>query len=196
MIPEGPLLWYVNRSTGVVLLVLLTATVVLGVLSTRGHAGTRLPRFVVQAVHRNLGLLTTVLLVVHVASAVLDEYVDIRWWQSFVPWQLHYEPLWLALGIVALDLMVAVVVTSLVRERLPHRAWFAVHLTTYATWVVSMVHGLGIGTDTGAPWARWTYVACAAAVLLALLVRLAGPTRQDTDQAAGISLLQPTGGLR
>ena len=85
MIPEGPLLWYVNRSTGMVLLVLLTLTVLLGALSTRGDAGSRVPRFAVQSLHRNLGLLATVMLVLHVTTAVLDEFVDIRWWQAVVP---------------------------------------------------------------------------------------------------------------
>ena len=177
MIPEGPLLWYVNRSTGLVLLALLTLTLLLGVLSTRGSAGGRLPRFVVQGLHRNIGLLSMVMLGLHIASAVLDEYVDIRWWQSFAPWHLRYEPLWLALGIVAFDLMLAVVLTSLLRERLPHRLWAGLHLGAYAAWVVSVAHGLGIGTDTGAGWARWFYVGSTVVVLATVALRLAGGGR-------------------
>ena len=174
MIPEGPLLWYVNRSTGLVLLVLLTLTVLLGVWSTRGDAGTRLPRFVVQSVHRNIGLLSMVALFLHIVSAVLDEFVDIRWWQSFVPWSLRYEPMWLAFGIVAFDLLLAVSLSSLVRDRLDRRGWWLLHLTTYACWVASMVHGLGIGTDSQTGWARWTYAACGVLVLVAVALRLAG----------------------
>ena len=85
LILDGPLLWYVNRASGVVLLALLTLTVLLGVSSMRGAAGTRVPRFAVQALHRNTGLLALVMLGLHIASAVLDEYVDIRWWQGVVP---------------------------------------------------------------------------------------------------------------
>jgi len=173
VIPEGPLLWYVNRGTGIVLVLLLTATVLLGIWSTRGEAGARVPRFVVQALHRNIGLLSTVMLGLHVVSAVLDEYVDIRWWQALVPWRLSYEPLWLAAGVIALDLLLAVTVTSLLRDRLAHRAWRAVHLSAYLAWAISLVHGLGIGTDSGEPWAQWTYGGGAALVVTATVLRLA-----------------------
>ena len=97
---QDPLLWYVNRSTGLVLLALLTITTVLGVLSASRGGGPgaprSVPRFVPQAVHRSLGLLSVLLLGCHIASAVLDEYVDIRWWHAFVPADLHYRPVWLA----------------------------------------------------------------------------------------------------
>ena len=172
LLPEGPLLWYVNRSTGIVLLVLLTVTVLLGVLSTHGEAGTRLPRFVMQSVHRHVGLLTLVMLGLHIATAVLDEYVDIRWWQAFAPLDLHYEPVWLGLGVLAGDLLLAVVLTSVVRHRLEHRSWRLLHLFTYPAWVFSVAHGLGIGTDQATGWARWTYVGCAGAVAVAVVLRL------------------------
>ena len=102
---EGPLLWFLNRGTGVVALVLLTVATVLGVLALGGRPGSRVPRFVVQAVHRNVALLAVVTVVVHVLTGVVDEFVDIRWWQAFLPWSLRYQPLWLALGIVARDVL-------------------------------------------------------------------------------------------
>ncbi len=174
---EGPLLWYVNRSTGLVLLALLSLTLLLGVWSTRGEAGRRVPGFVTQAVHRNVGLLSMTMLVVHLASAVVDEYVDIRWWQAVLPLGLRYEPLWLALGIVSFDLLVAVTLTSVLRHRMAHRSWWLLHLATYPTWAVAVAHGLGIGTDTGAGWARWVYAACTVVVLASVALRLAGRRR-------------------
>jgi sulfoxide reductase heme-binding subunit YedZ len=164
---DGPFLWHLNRGTGLVLVVVLTASALLGMWATRGDAGARVPRFAVQALHRNLALLGVALTVLHVASAVADEYVDIRWWQAFLPWRLAYEPFWLALGVLALDLVVATVLTSLVRGRLPRRAWLVVHLGGYAALVLSLAHGVGIGTDTGEGWARWTYVGCGLALLAA-----------------------------
>ncbi len=171
---DGPFLWYLNRGSGLVLLVLLTASALLGVWATRGDAGTWVPRFAVQALHRNLALLGAVLTALHVGSAVADEYVDIRWWQSFLPWDLAYRPLWLALGVIALDLLAASVVTSLVRHRLPRRAWLAVHLGGYAALALAIAHGLGIGTDTGEGWVRWLYAGCALALVAAGLVRTTG----------------------
>ncbi len=175
---DGPFLWYLNRGTGLVLLVLLSGSALLGIWSTRGDARARLPRFAVQALHRNAALLGVVLTGVHVASAVADEYVDIRWWQAFVPWQLAYQPLWLALGILALDLVAAVVVTSLVRDRLPRRVWLVVHLGAYVALVLCFAHGLGIGTDTGAGWARWAYAGCGLALVAAGLARVVDARRR------------------
>lgn len=167
----SPTLWYVNRSTGLVLLVLLTLAVLVGIWSARGDAGARIPRFAVQTLHRNLGLLTVTLLGVHVTSAVIDEFVDIRWWQSALPWHLHYKPVWLALGILALDLLAAATMTSLLRHRIGHRSWRLVHWGTYAAWGLAVVHGLGIGTDTPATWARWIYAGSGIAVATALALR-------------------------
>jgi sulfoxide reductase heme-binding subunit YedZ len=175
---EGPLLWYLNRSTGLVLLVLLTASVVLGVLALGGRAGgpagRGLPRFVTQSLHRNLALLSVALLAVHVATAVVDTYVDIRWWQAVVPFGASYMPLWLGIGAVSLDLIALVVVTTLLRARLGHRAWHAVHLLSWAAWAAAVAHGAGIGTDVrdGSRLGVVPTLACVAAVLLAGLLRL------------------------
>lgn len=174
---EGPLLWYLNRGTGFVLLGLFTATTVLGVLATGGRAGRGLlPRFVTQGLHRNLALLSVVMLAAHVTTAVVDSYVDIRWWQAFVPYVgSTYQPMWLGLGALALDLVAVVTVTSLLRTRLRNRSWRAVHLLAYAGWVASVAHGLGIGTDVrqGADWARLTVAVCVALVGAAVALRLA-----------------------
>ena len=174
---DGPLLWYLNRGTGFVILGLFTATTVLGILATGGRAGRGLlPRFVTQGLHRNLALLSVVLLATHVATAVVDGYVDIRWWQAFVPYVgSTYLPVWLGLGALALDLVVVVTVTSLVRARMQHRSWRAVHVLAYAGWAAAVVHGLGIGTDVreGAAWARLSVAACVALVGAAAALRLA-----------------------
>lgn len=171
---EGPLLWFANRGTGVALLLLLTLTTVLGVLATRGDAGRGLPRFVTQSLHRNLGLVSLALLLAHVATAVLDEYVDIRWWHALVPVGATYEPLSLGLGTVALDLLVVAAASSLVRHRLPHRAWRAVHVATYGAWALSVLHGIGIGTDARTEWGMWTTMGSVAAVGAAVAIRAVG----------------------
>ena len=178
LLSDGPLLWSVNRSSGMVLLALRTLTVLLGVSSMRGAAGTRVPRFAVQALHRNIGLLSLVMLLLHIFSAVLEEYVDIRWWHGFVPWGLHYEPLWLALGVVAGDLMLATALSSMVRTRLPPGAWRWVHRAAYPVWGLALWHGLAIGTDTGLGWATAVYATSGALVAAALLLRVAGLGRR------------------
>ena len=171
---DGPLLWYVNRGTGVVLLVLLTASVVLGVLASSGRAGGRVPQFVRQDLHRNVSLLSVALLVGHVASAILDTFVDIRWWDAFVPVNGGYLPVWLGLGALSLDLLVLVVLTSLVRARLAYRSWWVVHLLSYAAWALGVAHGIGIGTDetSDVTWGLPLTLACIGTVVLVVGVRV------------------------
>ncbi len=168
----SPILWYLNRATGTVLLVLFTLVIVLGVFSTYGKAGRGAPRFLTQAFHRNVSLLALVLLIGHITSAVVDTFVDIRWWQALVPWGATYKPLWLGLGTLAFDLILLVVLTSWSRTRLGHTAWRAIHLLGYAAWVLSVIHGLGIGTDAGAGWYQPLTIACVAAVAVALVTRV------------------------
>ncbi len=184
-----PLLWYANRGTGVVLLVVFSVTVLLGVLATDRAVSPWWPRFVTQGLHRTLAGLSVLLLAAHALTAVVDEFVDIRWWQVFVPFGATYEPVWMALAAVALDLTAVVVATSLARTRLPHRAWFLVHLTTYLAWVAGVVHGVGIGTDRATPWLAATTVACVVGVVVAALARFAVVLRARTRRtgAAGRS---------
>lgn len=171
----SPLLWFLNRGTGFVLLAVLTLTVLLGVLALRGRAGALVPAFVSRSLHRNLSLLGVVLLVVHIATAVLDEYVDIRWWHAFVPYGAAYEPLAVGVGTVATDLILAVVITTLVRARLGLRSWRRVHQLAYVAWLLGLVHGLMVGTDSREPWALATYATAGGLVGIALLVRWLAP---------------------
>ncbi len=183
------MLWYLNRATGTVLLVLLTMTVALGILATFGRAGRGVPRFLTQAFHRNLSLITAALLTAHVLSAVLDTFVDIRWWQAVVPFGASYKPAWLGLGAVALDAIIAVVLTSLVRTRMGHRGWRTVHLLGYVAWAVAVAHGVGIGTDAHTGWSRLLTFGCVGVVGLVAALRtavLVTPARHD----------HPLGGLR
>ncbi len=168
---EGPVLWYLNRSSGVVALVLLTVATVLGVLALGGRPGSRVPRFVVQSVHRNVALIAVVTVVVHVVTAVVDEFVDIRWWHAVVPFTGGYERIWLGLGATALDLLLVVTVSSLLRHRLRRRTWYSLHQAVYLLWLASVLHGAGMGTDLGNRWWPVT-VGCVAAVTAAVTWRL------------------------
>jgi methionine sulfoxide reductase heme-binding subunit len=168
---DGPVMWYLNRSTGIVAIVLLTITTVLGVLAIGGRPARGVPRFVTQAFHRNVALLGTLLLVAHIVTAVLDEFVEIKWWEAFLPFAGSFEPLYVGLGALATDLMIVVVVTSLLRTRMSHNLWRGLHISAYGLWAAAMVHGIGIGTDATESMRVLTIV-CAIAVPLAAIYRL------------------------
>jgi methionine sulfoxide reductase heme-binding subunit len=149
---HGPTLWYANRATGIVLVGLLTVATGIGVASTARAGSARWPRFATQALHRNVSLLAMCMLVAHVAFAVVDTYVDIRWFDAFVPFVGRYQQWWLGVGTVCFDVIVVIVLTSLVRDRLNHRRWRLIHLASYLAWAIGVVHGIGIGTDSYTVW--------------------------------------------
>jgi sulfoxide reductase heme-binding subunit YedZ len=170
---SSPLGWYLIRSTGLVLLVLLTASVALGVLTTARWSTPAWPRFVSQGVHRNVSLVALVVLVFHIVLTVIDGFAPITWLDAVVPFSSAYRPLWLGLGAAASDLFLAVLVTSFLRARLGYRTWRGIHLLSWAMWPVAVLHGLGTGSDSRMPWAYGVYLACAAVVLASCWARLA-----------------------
>jgi len=172
LLTDPQLTWYAARATGFVSLALLTVSLVLGIGSSTRMSSAGWPRFVTQALHRNVSLFVLVLLAVHVASVVLDDYVTITVADSLIPFVGSYRPVWLGLGVLASDLLVALVVTSELRHRIGYGAWRAVHWTAYACWPLAIVHTLGTGTDTRKGWAVWFVVACVALVLLAVAWRI------------------------
>ena len=166
--------WYFSRATGLVSLVLFTGVVVLGALGAGRFATREWPRFAVAAVHRNLALTSLAFLAAHIVSAILDGYVPLGWLDVVVPFGADYQPLWVGLGAVAVDLLLAIVVTSLVRTRLPARAWRAVHWLAYLCWPVALVHGFGMAEDDAAyGWIVALDVLCVLAVLAAAGYRAA-----------------------
>jgi methionine sulfoxide reductase heme-binding subunit len=165
----GPsLLWYTTRATGVVALLLLTGTVILGVAGVGRIDTPRWPRLLTAGLHRNLSLLAVAFVAVHILTTVLDGYAPIGWISAVVPFSSPYRTLWLSLGTLAFDLLLAVVITSLIRVRLGYRAWRAVHWLGYASWPVALWHGLGTGTDSKLSWLLVLDAACVAAVTCTL----------------------------
>jgi hypothetical protein len=165
--------WYLARGTGAVSLLLLTAVVVLGVLGPLRFAAPRWPRFAIDTLHRDLSLLVIAVLVIHIATSVLDGFAPISGLAAVIPLASSYRPLWLGLGALSFDLLLALVITSLVRRRLGYRAWRAVHWIAYASWPIAVLHGLGTGTDASVGWMLALTVVCLAAVLVAVWIRIA-----------------------
>lgn len=169
---NGAALWYLTRGSGAASLVLLTLALVLGILTSARWVRERWPRFVVEALHRNLALMAPVFVGIHIVSAVVDGYVPIHWIDAVVPFGAAYSPFWLGLGALALDVFAAVAVTSLVRGRLGYRTWRRVHWLAYACWVLAIAHGIGIGSDRAQLWMLSIDLAAVASVLGALAWRV------------------------
>jgi len=164
--------WYLTRGAGAVTLIGLTLTVLLGVIHVQRVRSTGFPRFALDALHRNVAIVTLGVLAVHVITAIIDTFAPITIVDAFVPFAGRYRPLWLGLGALALDILLAVAITSAVRRRLGYRAWRAVHWAAYACWPIALVHGLGTGSDVRAGWMAPLTLACVGAVAAAVAWRL------------------------
>lgn len=165
-------LWYFARGSGVVSLALLTVVVALGVGARSGRTAFGLPRFAVNLLHRNAALLAAVFLAGHALALYFDPYAQLRYFDLVFPFVGNYRPLWQGLGTLGLDLMAAIMVTSLLRQRIGARAWRAVHWLAYLCWPAALLHGLGTGSDRGTWWLWATSMTCVAVVLAAVAWRL------------------------
>jgi Ferric reductase like transmembrane component len=163
--------WYLTRGTGTITLILLTLSVALGVANIRRIRTERVPRFVLDAVHRNVSLLAMAFLLVHIFTSLLDGFAPIRLLDVVIPFGSAYRPLWLGFGTVAFDLMVAVVITSLLRRRFGYKAWRATHWAAYASWPFALLHGLGTGSDTKAGWMLVAVGGCVIVMVVAVVAR-------------------------
>ncbi len=164
--------WYVARGTGVVSLVLLTIVMILGTGSRSGRPVFGLPRFAVSLVHRNTSLLALLLIAIHVGTLLIDPYAQLRLLDIVVPFAAPYRTLWVALGTITFDLVLALIVTSLLRQRISPRLWRGLHMLAYAAWPVAWLHGIGTGTDRGSGWYVGIAVICAVLVVSAVTWRL------------------------
>jgi predicted ferric reductase len=170
---KGPsIYWYLTRSTGAMAMLLLTFALVLGVMDVRRFNTARWPRFAIDGLHRNVSLLALAFLVVHVLTTVLDSFVSIPLSAAVIPFVSSYRPFWLSLGAVACDLMLAVLLTSLLRQRIGYGGWRATHWLAYAAWPIAIAHGFGTGSDAGRTWLLALSLGCIAAALAAVLIRV------------------------
>ena len=156
--------WYAARAAGVVAYLLLSSSIVLGLLLAGRASLLRWPRFALEDVHRFAGLLAGWFIAVHVVLLLVDKQAKLSLTTVLVPFASSYRPLWVGLGIVAGELLVAIAVSNRFRKRLAHRTWRRLHYLNFVVWVAATAHGLGAGTDRGSTWLLTLYAASTVAV--------------------------------
>lgn len=177
-------LWFISRGSGLVLLVLFTVVVVLGTATRLGWAPSRWPRFVAAELHRSLALFTVALLGLHVVTAIADPYVPIGWAATAIPFLSPYRTAAIGLGTLAVDLGGAVLLTSLVRNRLGLRAWRAVHWLAFLAWPAAFGHALSAGGDLRIGWVAAVIWGSAAVAAAAVAARLAAAVAARSPSAS------------
>jgi sulfoxide reductase heme-binding subunit YedZ len=178
-------LWYLTRGSGVVALLLLTASTVVGALSAGRWRSERWPRFAVATVHRNLTLVALVFVGIHVTTTIADSYVPVGLKDAVIPFVSHYRPIWLGFGALAFDLLLALAISSAIRRRIGYRAWRILHWSAYAAWPLALVHGLGSGSDARFGWMAFLAFGCLTVVVLAVSGRLVFSRSPGPRLAAG-----------
>jgi len=179
-------LWYVTRGAGIASLVMLTGVVVLGIVTSVRWQRPGWPRFLSAELHRSVSLVTLIFLGIHVVVAIIDPYTSLGWASALVPFSSPYRWFWLGLGGVGMYLIAAIVATSLLRPYIGRRTWRLVHWATYAAWPIALVHGMGTGTDTGAPWMWLIDAGCVAAVLAAVAWRVSAADAAQIERDSAL----------
>ena len=167
-----PALWHASGATGVICLVLFSLVAILGILVNQQGRLPGLPRFAVTGLHRHLSLLMIVFLGVHIVTALAARHAKIPWPSAVVPFICGYQRFWVGLGAVALDLLVAVLITSLLRDRLTPFVWRGVHLMAYAAYPVAVGHTYGSHPDVQSGWLFALVLTTALAVVTAVGYRV------------------------
>ena len=180
-------LWFATRGAGTATLLLLTAVVALGIVTAGSAARSRVwPRFVSAELHRNVSLFAIAFLAAHIVTAVADPYAGLGWRDAAIPFVSAYRPFWLGLGVIAGELVVALVVSSALRPFLGFHAWRAVHWLAYASWPVAILHSLGTGTDAPASWSVALVAGCTVIVIAAMAWRIGPGTGQTMTLRTGV----------
>ncbi len=133
--------------------------------------------------HRSASLLAVVFLAVHVGTLLFDPYAGLNLLSLVVPFTAAAQPFWYGLGAVALDLVLALVVTSVLRDRIGPRVWRGIHWAAYASWPIALAHGLGSGSDSSTGWMLTITGVCVATVLAAVGWRVSGRFAEVPDLA-------------
>ena len=176
------IVWYTVRASGVVTWALVTASVLWGLLLSSRSTRRPRPAWVLD-LHRFIAGLSFAFLAVHLGGLLADRYVRFSPAALVVPLASHWRPGASAWGIVALYLLIAVEVTSLLMTRLSRRLWHAVHLGSFVVFAAATVHGLTAGTDAGRPLSRIFAFGSIAAVVLLTLVRVIARARRTARRA-------------
>ena len=187
------ILWFATRGAGIVSLILFSVVATLGLLAVARTQTARWPRFLTVELHRSLALLSVVFLGIHIVTAVLDPFTKLGLSAALVPLASTYRPLPVAFGVVSVYLVLAVIVTSLLRDRIGHRVWRLVHWASYLSWPLAVEHTLTAGSDAFAAWMLAVQAACVVMVSAALVWRVtAGGTNRSRLAAVTSGAAEPT----
>jgi methionine sulfoxide reductase heme-binding subunit len=180
---SDPTFWILARAGGLTAYLLLTCSMLAGLVLKSRPLGTRLKPAGVTDVHRFLALLSLLAIGIHGAGLLLDTTVHIDVLGLLVPGRVPYRPVSTGVGVIAAELMLAVYVSFSVRKRIGVRNWRRLHWLTYGIFGAATAHGLLAGTDSSTAWAHALYLGAIGSVVLATAWRAAAPPARREARA-------------
>jgi methionine sulfoxide reductase heme-binding subunit len=184
--------WWVTRAAGIVAWAVVAAAVVWGLLaSTKMIRRRGAPAWILD-LHRYLGTLTIVFVVIHVGAIWLDSFVKFDAKQLFVPFTASWRPQAVAWGIFSTYLLVAIQTTSWAMRKLPRKLWHRVHLLSIPMLVGATVHGFLAGADRTNRAVQWSAFVVGLGVVFLLAVRLLSPSRSARSAAGSARERRPS----
>jgi predicted ferric reductase len=151
--------WEVARAGGFTAYILLTLAVIVGLaLSTQLQSPRRWPRLLNNELHNFLTLLSMIFIIVHVLAVWIDPFTKFGWNEVFIPLASHYRPVWMAFGIVALYLGIAIGISTWIRPLIGYKWWRRLHVLTLLGFGLVTIHGIGTGSDTQTWWGLGIYL--------------------------------------
>jgi sulfoxide reductase heme-binding subunit YedZ len=181
------LFWFATRGSGIVSMLLFSGVVVLGILTTMRWHSRGWPRFLSAELHRTISLLSIAFVAAHVVTAILDPFAQLGIASAIIPFASPYRPLWVGLGVISMDLSIALIATSLLKARFGQRAWRVIHWLAYLAWPLAILHTIFSGSDATANWMLAVDVVCIGMVVLALAWRILaarGPNAAQLETVA------------
>jgi len=179
---KDQLWWYTARSGGFVAWGLLAASVLWGLSISTKALGTRARPNWLLDLHRFLGGFAVVFTAIHVLAIMADSYVHFGLSDVLVPFASAWSPNAVAWGIVAMYLLIAIEVSSLLRRRIPKRAWRAIHFASFPLYVFSTLHAFMAGTDSSGTVFTAVAVVVSLAIVILTIRRVNQARRQSRQQ--------------
>ncbi len=167
-----PHMWYLTRALATAAYLMLTASVLLGMLRSIARQAKERLSWVVDELHQVLATLAMVLVIGHLLTLLVDPFLPFTVSNLLLPFAEPYRPFAVQLGVLAVYGMVVVLLSSWVRRRVPYSLWRTIHYLSFLAFVLATAHGLLAGSDAGEPWARAMYGGAASSTIFLLLMRV------------------------
>jgi predicted ferric reductase len=180
----SPMSWNLSRAAGITLYLLFWGMVMTGLLLTTRIFDRMVSKATLLSLHGYVGRLAYAFLAAHLLSLVIDQHLPFTIDQLVVPFGGPTGEPWTGFGILGMYLFIVVIASASWRRYIPYAVWRFLHVLAFPMYALSLLHGIGAGSSTGAPIMQAIYLLTGAGVVVLCLVRLAirNPGRQPVSQ--------------